>query len=176
MKKEGLPDSVLELVRWAAKLHDLGKLQDAWQTWAHERQNKMGRPAPGALAKTDYDWDLHRREPRPPHHASASALYGAQYLASLSTRDQSAILLAVLAHHGGTLKGVERADKLHANAVEAIAEVGLNSAKPISHQDFQRDQSDTIRASFLDTWPLVAIVSRVLRLSDQQATADSQNG
>ena len=79
-----------------------------------------------ALAHTDYDWQTDRGEPRPPKHAAASALFGDSYLASLTDDERAAVLLAVVGHHGGTLKGGNGADKPHKFAVEAVAKVGLN--------------------------------------------------
>jgi CRISPR-associated endonuclease/helicase Cas3 len=173
MNKEGISESFTKLVTWVAKLHDVGKLQAAWQSWAHERQAKLGKPQNAALAHTDYDSKLHRGEPRPPHHAAAGALYGACYLHNLPENDQTAVLLAVLAHHGGTIKGTEPTHKLHGNAMDALGELGLHLPQEISHIEFKKAQRDNIAMSFYDVWPLTAILSRILRLSDQKATAES---
>ncbi len=173
MKKEGAPSALTELITWTAKLHDAGKLQSHWQLWALERQAKRGKPEHVALAHTDYDSKLDRGEPRPPRHAAAGSLYGACYLDGMTERDRTAVLLAVLGHHGGTLKGVEAPDKLHSYADEALRKVGLGAAKPLSHRLFKSNECATIAMSFYDIWPLTAILSRILRLSDQKATAES---
>jgi CRISPR-associated endonuclease/helicase Cas3 len=172
---EGFDDSFAELVRWTAKLHDLGKLQDCWQRWAHERQACRGTEVSGALAHTDYDYKLHRGEARPPRHAAASALYGVTYLDHMSDWDRTSVLLAVLAHHGGTIGGVEAADKLHASSTEALHAVKLPIPKASRCSRFRADVADTIALSFNKVWPLTAILSRILRLSDQKATAESGN-
>ncbi len=175
LSREGVDNSLVELVRWAAKLHDLGKLQDCWQRWARERQAAHGADVATALAHTDYDWEIHRGEPRPPRHASASALYGASYLGSISERDRTSVLLAVLAHHGASIAGIEAPDKLHAFAAEALQTVGLFFPKASKHTSFRVNIADTIAVSFENIWPLTAILTRILRLSDQKATADSGN-
>ena len=173
--KEGLSEAFLGLVNWTAKLHDVGKLQQGWQSWAIQIQKLLGKEVKEALAHTDFDWRLHRKDARPPKHASASTLYGADYLNSLSDRERSAILLAVLSHHGGTLKGMERPDSLHANARQALRAIGMQVPEPISHLRFISDQSDNLAVSFEETWPLAAILTRILRMSDQQATSEIPN-
>jgi CRISPR-associated endonuclease/helicase Cas3 len=173
LRAEGLPESLAELAAWTARLHDVGKLQQCWQTWALERQAARGKNVDYALAHTDYDWRLNRGEPRPPKHATASALYGAVYLTNMPEHKRASVLLAVLTHHGGTLKGVERPDPLHPSAQQALQSVGLCAMKPVEHFRFAIDESDIIAGSFDEVWPLVAVLSRILRLSDQKATAES---
>lgn len=176
MEKEGLPERLTELVTWAAKLHDVGKLQYAWQEWARETQAARGKKVEVALAHTDYDSKLHKGEPRPPKHAAASALYGASYVNGMPDSDRTALLFAVLGHHGGTLKGVEAAERMHTNAQSALQLVDLSINKPVRHLVFVNDQSDNIWISFDEIWPVAAILSRILRLSDQKATAESSYG
>ena len=95
LKDEAFPRSLLavaavggsleELVQWSAILHDLGKLQQAWQDWA-EKYEKARDPAykhTELLAHTNYDPSsakdraLERSiQPRRPPHSAASAWYG----------------------------------------------------------------------------------------------------
>jgi CRISPR-associated endonuclease/helicase Cas3 len=175
LAKEGLYDALNPLVEWTAKLHDLGKLQSCWQAWALDRQAQRGKISERALAHTDYDWKLKRGEKPPPHHASASAILGFPYLADLSENDRTATLLAVLAHHGGKLKGLERADILHSNARLALIDCGLNPTQPTDHIQFKLNLSESFVDAFDNVWPITAILSRILRLSDQQATSESSN-
>lgn len=175
MRIEGLPECFIGAVTWAAKLHDVGKLQDCWQKWARGRQAVRGKEVEGTLAHTDYDRILHRGEPRPPKHAAASALYGAAHLRELPDAERSAILLALLTHHGGTMKGVESPDRLHATAIKALESVGLRATRALAPSRFVSDESDNIWDFFEQIWPLTAILSRILRLSDQKATAESSN-
>ena len=154
MNTEGVPKRFTDLATWAAKLHDVGKLQAPWQLWALERQAKLGKPEQVALAHTDYDRKLHRGEPKAPHHAAAGALYGAWFLQGLPENDRNAVLLAVLTHHGGTIKGTEPTHRLHENAKNALAEVGLHLPQEISHIEFKKAQRDNLAMSFDDVWPL----------------------
>ena len=81
--------AVGESIRMAALLHDLGKLQAAWQQWAQAYQCAVTPDYDGGefLAHTDFDpltaW--HRSvdrnvQPKRPPHAAASAYYTAGVL------------------------------------------------------------------------------------------------
>jgi CRISPR-associated endonuclease Cas3-HD len=175
---EGLGAHYEQLAVWAARLHDLGKLQDRWQKWAWERQAERGKPITTALAHTDYDRENNRGERPPCGHAAASARYGDCYLDGLADHERVAVLLAVIAHHGGTLAGgeKEKADSLHVSAAEAVENAGLSQLIPIQSITFFRDLEDDMRDRFREIWPLAAILSRTLRLSDQKATSEASNG
>jgi CRISPR-associated endonuclease Cas3-HD len=176
IKLEGLDDSYSKLACLAAQLHDLGKLQRCWQEWAIARQSARGKAVHLALAHTDYDWATDKGERPPPHHASASALYGDCYLGSLAADERVAVLLAVLAHHGGTLKGTERADQPHSLAQAALDCAGLGQLRPAKFGALFDKLEDDITERFETIWPLASILSRILRLSDQAATAEGGNG
>lgn len=174
LEKEGLPtDQFKKSVEWTSMLHDVGKLQHRWQDWALRVQEKRGKPMQEALAHTDYDWKVHRGEQRPPPHSSASALNGWHYLDELTETEQVAITLAVLSHHGGTIAGLQPMDRLHPNATQALSAVGLRCPEPSSHPRLMLDLKECITESFEVVWPLAAILVRVLRLSDQKATAEA---
>jgi CRISPR-associated endonuclease/helicase Cas3 len=170
---EGLGDQFVDLAVWTARLHDLGKLQHTWQEWARERQSMRSKEVSTALAHTDFDWQKDRGEPKPPRHASASGLYGGCYLRGVTDVERVAVLLAVVAHHGGTLTGACHADRLHFSANEALERVGLGPLEPASSTTFFRDLGDDMVDRFDEVWPLAAILSRILRLSDQKATSEA---
>ncbi|MBS1873468.1 MAG: CRISPR-associated helicase Cas3' [Acidobacteria bacterium] len=170
--EEGLGNELEELARKAGLLHDVGKLTHGWQAWARARYAAKGQRAEGAIAHTDYDRAVDRGVPKPPKHTSASTVFSASLCEEAGETEACAILLAVLGHHGGTLLGVERPDKLDSSASKALALAGLEIpvASPAhSVQDLLRCG---IRESFESVWPLAAILSRVLRLADQMATAE----
>lgn len=172
---EGLGNKFRDLVVLAARLHDLGKLQDRWQKWAWERQAARGAPVTAAIAHTDYNSETDRGQRPPCGHAAASALYGDCYLSALAEHERVAVLLAVIAHHGGTLAGAAKADKLHFSAGDAQAGAGLSPLTPANALTFFRDLGDDLKDRFHEIWPLAAILSRVLRLSDQKATSEASD-
>jgi len=134
---------------------------------------------------------------RRPAHAAASAYYGLSMFTNLldvaSSDNQhfikSLCTAAVLAHHGGWLPpaGKVGADlgiaKLIPKWEEAVGQVlqRLPDAKLIRHLETQKDKRRTADdwlalttdADNLRTWwPLIAYVTRTLRLSDQRATRE----
>ncbi len=127
-----------------------------------------------ALAHTDYDWKIHRGEPKPPPHAAASTIYGNNYLLDLPDHERVAILLAVHAHHGGTIYGGgdAMADPPHALAAVSAEKVGLGPIIPAKPDKLFMYLHDQLCENFESVWSLAAILSRVLRLSDQKATAE----
>lgn len=198
------PNAVAEAVRACAFLHDLGKLQDSWQRWAEAvqraRDAKYQHIAP--LAHTDFDpenpKDRERERAsglRRPPHAAASAYYGTAFLAKLlpsvpaGNLEQvaSACAAAILSHHGGWLP--EQIDlgisKLCVDWEAPICEtLGWVPQKTVlasleTHTD-KRGAAEELLAitSRLEClqgwWPLVAFLSRTLRLSDQRATAEGE--
>jgi len=134
---------------------------------------------------------------RRPPHAPASAYYGAAFLAKLlrSVPDEyrtyvaSACACALLAHHGGWVSSSERTgpdlgiaqlDPAWENELAAIF-----SWKPengaVNSLQAMGDKRNTLQALLGVTvdpdrlrkwWPLVAYLTRTLRLSDQRATAE----
>jgi CRISPR-associated endonuclease/helicase Cas3 len=198
------PNAVAEAVRACALLHDLGKLQDSWQRWAEAAQRardaKYQHIAP--LAHTDFDSENQRDREREralglrrPPHAAASAYYGAAFLAKLlpsvaaGNLDHvaSACAAAILSHHGGWLP--EQIDlgisKLCVDWEAPISETlgwvpqKIVLAKLETHTDKRGATEEllgvTSRLECLqEWWPLVAFLSRTLRLSDQRATAEGE--
>jgi CRISPR-associated endonuclease/helicase Cas3 len=200
------PETMVEAVRACGLLHDLGKLQEPWQRWAEaaQRSRHDGYEHVVPLAHTDFDpeseADRQRERSlglRRPAHASASAYYGAAFLARLlppAPHDQrtslaSACSCAVLAHHGGWIPSTERTGRdlgiaqLHIGWEKTFATaVGWNpECRPIASLQAMTDKKGalemlmgrtTAATELAKWWPLVAYLTRVLRLSDQRATAE----
>jgi CRISPR-associated endonuclease/helicase Cas3 len=134
---------------------------------------------------------------RRPAHAPASAYYGAALMAGLlrsvlddhRTAVASACACAVLAHHGGWVPPTERTGpdlgiaQLHPGWGSALAAAlaWRPETGPIASLQAMRDKRSTLETLLCVTtgpdslgkwWPLVAYLTRTLRLSDQRATAE----
>jgi CRISPR-associated endonuclease Cas3-HD len=176
LEQEGLDQRFAQCLSWTALLHDLGKLQRCWQQWARDRQAARGVEVKTALAHTDYEWPADKGQPRPPKHAAASTVFGHSYLQQVTTQERTAVSLAVLSHHGGTLLGEEKIDGFHSSADAALEGVGLKLMKAPKPTRLFASLGDDLAEDFADIWPLAAILSRVLRLSDQKATSEATYG
>jgi CRISPR-associated endonuclease Cas3-HD len=191
------PEAMLEAVRACGLLHDLGKLQEPWQRWAaaaqRARHSDYEHVVP--LAHTDFDPENpedQRRErnldvKRPPH-APASAYYGRAFLPVLmhSVAEAqrayvaSACAAAVLAHHGGwwpadfELNPPPLSAGWETAVTQAIGRAGgtesLASLERYRVEKFLKATTDA--DSLAEWWPLLAYLTRTLRLSDQRATAE----
>lgn len=186
-----------EAVDACALLHDLGKLTDAWQQWAQAAQQSRDRAYVHSipLAHTDFDPDSpedrereRRLQVRRPAHAAASAYYSRAILPSLlqlvpeplRAPVASACTAAIVAHHGGWW----RADWEHsplglsagwAEAVESACRHRPDEAALRRLQSFGVDEllaATTGPDSLAEWWPMVAYLTRILRLSDQRATSE----
>lgn len=191
------PEGILAAARTCALLHDLGKLQEGWQRWAESVQRSKDRNYQHdvPLAHTDFDPEDpgdHQRLrtlsiPRPPH-APASAYFGRAFLAELlssvpndaRTYVASACTAAILAHHGGWWP---HDFELHPPNLWSGWDGAVKAA--IGRAPRQEDLSNLRRYrmdkiltpttgadSLAKWWPLVAYLTRTLRLSDQRATAE----
>jgi CRISPR-associated endonuclease Cas3-HD len=179
-----LSDSLMELVRWSALLHDLGKLQKRWQEWAEqcERARDPGYKHAELLAHTNYDSSsaedraVERSvQPRRPKHSAASTWYGYNLLPQWTLAQKTAVLAAVLSHHGGwSLNDIEA---LHPRWQEAWNREAprLRPPTPAQRDSLAKGLMPADRR-FYDWWSLAGYLMRTLRLSDQRATEDTTYG
>lgn len=120
----GLESGTLErAIRLMFAVHDLGKLDQAWQSWAHHWQARVAQlrqqpeiafPSNYMAAHTDYDSQqkderaAHGKvQPPRPHHAAESARAGRDLVAAVSAGNaslHSAIMSAVICHHSAQLR------------------------------------------------------------------------
>lgn len=183
-------------IRACALLHDLGKLQTGWQTWAeaYQRAKDPDYKHVVPLAHTDFDsnnqhdWEIQRGLGlRRPPHSAASAFYGVPFLVGLlkeiSNREYvaSACTAAIIGHHGGWWS---ESGNLIPTAGIFVAELtGLNLApKEWAQVAVCKDKKGaatpllkltTSLDGLVEWWPLVAFLTRTLRLSDQRATSEA---
>lgn len=191
-------------VRTGCVLHDLGKLQERWQRWAHEAQRLREPSWNGAEALAHTDFDPSNSDDRRrlaglavvrPNHAPAGAWFGAALVADLvaSAGDDnarafaaSAAITAVLAHHGGWLPSVLEVEPLIPTWRDNLASLAKKLPSPAAtaqwagrtdkHRTLQQLLDVTTGPEALVTcWAVVAYVTRTLRLSDQRATAEGSN-
>ncbi|MCP4418056.1 MAG: CRISPR-associated helicase Cas3' [Chloroflexi bacterium] len=106
-----LPEGAIDqMLRALFACHDLGKLDVAWQQWAHEWQRRVGQPILDnyMAAHTDYDGseaqkkEQRKLKPPRPRHAGESAVAGLNVLGMACNHDTSlgkAGFTAIARHH-----------------------------------------------------------------------------
>ncbi|MDX2180977.1 MAG: CRISPR-associated helicase Cas3' [Bryobacteraceae bacterium] len=164
-------ETLLDCARWAAKLHDLGKLQVEWDGWVR-RYQKLKDPNylhTVPLGHTDFDpknprdWECQRQAGKRPPHAAASAIYGRRRLreAGVPRELEWPILYAIVSHHGGSWECRE---------VSGL----VGEKKPLDAME--KATFDKLLKMFCanisEYWPLASYLARTLRLADQKATED----
>lgn len=135
-------------IRLMFAVHDLGKLDRAWQRWAHRWQARVAqlRAQPEIVfaedymaAHTDFDYlspgeRAAQREIRPsrPKHASESAQAGRELIAAVAEGNESlyvALMSAIICHHSPHLRASHGpftpAEGAKAAFYEAMRAVGL---------------------------------------------------
>ncbi|MBI3304523.1 MAG: CRISPR-associated endonuclease Cas3'' [Deltaproteobacteria bacterium] len=195
-------EAIAAAARACALLHDLGKLQDNWQRWAEVAQQAQSPIYQHAvpLAHTDFNPDSQEDRERErslgvhrPAHAPASAFYSGAFLAKLLLRVPqemraevaSACAAAVLAHHGGWLPegldlGIAKLwggwERFVSDALGWVPDGAvLRTLEALRDKQGAAQQLLQITIgpeSLAKWWPLVAYLTRTLRLSDQRATAE----
>lgn len=197
--RAGIWAGLRKAARAAGLLHDVGKLQQAWQAWAEAAQRSRDPTwhHRQSLAHTDYDpsdpADRERERAlllKRPYHAPASAFVGAYCVAEMivpSTEREvasSAVIAATLSHHGGWLPASLQVGALASDWHQAIVDAtGVAPNRRAIEQGIAESPEEKAAAltRLLDvatgpdnihrSWPFVAYLIRTLRLSDQRATA-----
>lgn len=185
--------SVDRAVRLAIACHDIGKLGEGWQRWAHAWQqalvSKYGetyRPQKAPFAHTDYNWKRHREiergfKPVRPYHACEGAYLAARIVHAIIADKQlaKAITAAIARHHGAT-----STQYAQIQLIPDAAQYILKMLHEASHREsWQVDNAviiSTIKSSGdltdawmtlprkeieLETW-LYFVIVRALRLAD----------
>lgn len=143
------PGMLDRAIRLMFAIHDLGKLDQVWQKWAHAWQRKVSvlRNDPALAfaddymaAHTDYDSDDQREReaqskvmPKRPNHAAESARAGRNLIRAIAGDNDAlyaAMVSAIICHHSPTLRGEHGPFKPAGKAArhafaDAIKAVGL---------------------------------------------------
>lgn len=176
-------------VRLALALHDVGKLEERWQRFAHKYQEAIGEGGLSFLvAHTHYEQDNPEHEAaqkkmrryKPGTHAGEGAFASARILWEAldggNHRDlYHAAVTAIARHHSPSLK--EAAPyKLHPQAVETVAEalsaVGDDIWNDWAQWLITESKAPNLEKRLLNVespwegWLLYFIIVRVLRLCD----------
>jgi CRISPR-associated endonuclease/helicase Cas3 len=191
------PEAITNAVAACALLHDLGKLQENWQRWAEEAQRVQSATYHHItpLAHTDFNPDSSEDRERErglsvrrPAHAPASVYYGRAFLGRLLAGVPanriayvaSACAAAILAHHGGWWpRDLENnPPKLWSGWEAALVQALGWPPETKTMHDLQKSSVDKFLGAttgvdnLAEWWPLVAYLTRTLRLADQRATAE----
>ncbi|MBI1878236.1 MAG: CRISPR-associated helicase Cas3' [Chloroflexi bacterium] len=187
----GLPAGTLDRVtRFIIAGHDLGKLGQAWQAWAHDWQQLVNQKVPLStmLAHTDYDASAAQKKlqkklgPRP-NHAAESA-FGLIDLAWEVAGDESlyrAINAAIARHHSAGHKGSVEAFRVDSHGAialqEAFADVGLEYLT-FDQVQWQFEAGEDLRRELVEPQShkqmlFYFFLARVLRLADQRSQKSS---
>jgi CRISPR-associated endonuclease Cas3-HD len=189
--------SVMEATETCALLHDLGKLTNAWQQWAEAAQRSRDPAYDHSIPLAHTDFDPDRPEDRErerglpvrrPPHAPAGAYYGRVILPGLlqSVREDrrayvaSACTAAIVAHHGGwwTPSWEQAPSPLSAGwqwALEGACGHPPDERALGRLRGFGVDRLLALTTgadNLSEWWPVVAYLTRTLRLSDQRATSE----
>ncbi|MEW5957528.1 MAG: CRISPR-associated helicase Cas3' [Chloroflexota bacterium] len=183
----GLPAGTLDrAAHFIIAGHDLGKLGQAWQDWAHRWQQvvKQEVSLSTMLAHTDYDASAAQKKmqkklgPRP-NHAAESA-FGLIDLAWEVAGDESlyrAINAAIARHHNAGHRGSVESFRIDPHGVTALqgafADVGLNYLN-FDQVQWEFKAGEDLRRELVEPQShkqmlLYFFLARVLRLADQRS-------
>ena len=189
------PGQLDEVIRLIFVCHDLGKLSQEWQAWAHQWQQQLSQrfgptvqlPPDYMAAHTDYNpYDpkqvqAQKQMPPRPHHAGESGMAAAVLLDELYGDNEAlfkAALTAIFRHHNPTTNSYS-GYRHHPAAPEAIttslAHLNLptNWANHIEETIPAAEPLNDLLVDFdnrhlTEVW-LYFLLVRVLRLADQRS-------
>lgn len=190
------PGAIDQAVRLVISLHDTGKLDAAWQAWAHNYQQAINMPVAGdfMIAHTFSQTEDHRlkakktRPKRPPHAGegavSVMRILNAAAAQWANTRSGGQALLkamftAIMRHHSA------RADSFKEYNLHPAASVALEEALraanlselPVTLQPYGAYQVDRILLGVESDWPdwfLYFVLVRNLILADHKSLVEQK--
>jgi len=180
-------------IRLAIALHDVGKMDQRWQKWAHKWQRRIGVPVADEhmLAHTDFDPDnpLHRAAeaqglgPRPPHAAEGAAavlklihqLLGAPKQDAPELKLVKAVFTAIARHHSpraDCYKGfalLPAAQQTVAQVLVEVDEDGQASLNLEMSKETRQILGVLVQPDAVEELLMYFLAVRALRLADQGA-------
>lgn len=188
------PDETDQMIRAIFACHDLGKLNEEWQSWAHEWQRQVSRvlgqdvsqPEKVMLAHTDFDAselqkELQRRLGKRPHHAGEGAMAAAGLIATVcgDNLDLGRAAVTTIARHHSAATDEYSPYRCHPAAVEAFAQalaaIGLpqDLGSQVTWSNDGKQALKDVLVSFsrtdIEEVLLYFLLIRVLRLADQRS-------
>jgi CRISPR-associated endonuclease/helicase Cas3 len=188
------PEGSLLHAAWlVCLLHDVGKLSEGWQGWAHAYQKQISRPidAGFAAAHTDYEWDnaghreaekAIRRRHSKPHHAGEGALaISAMTVKALGNEPLTRAALTAIARHHTPFAKDSKEFVLEAQAAQHIqatlafvpqelrARVDVRGLKTEA-QSLNSFSTVLAKPERDSEWLAYILLARALRRADQRGT------
>lgn len=187
--------AVERMLRALFVCHDLGKLNVAWQQWAHQWQREVGRfygnqdmsiPADYMAAHTKFEptddqKEAQRKIGKRPNHAGESAMAAMHLLFSVGERNEplwKAAMTAVFRHHSASTSSYEpfvAHEAAHTALAEALSAVDLppELGNQVTWQIPVSTSLSRVLVDFskrnLEEALLYFLLVRVLRLADQRS-------
>lgn len=182
-------EMLYKAIEFIALAHDLGKLQKGWQIWAEKVERSVDSSfrllCPLAHTSTHSE-SVKNSKPR---HALQGAYLACKLLEENKEMFRSlynptlmaAMILVILSHHGGWIYSPSQLQPLNQFADNAIKEVFSVSIPNIHENEMNTIMDSLYRRTkssdfVMEFWPIVAYLTRILRLSDQTATAEGGEG
>lgn len=199
--KQGWPqESIERAARLAIALHDVGKMDVRWQTWARKYQELVGPKVDDPsymIAHTFSESDEHRRiakeiRPKRPHHASEGAMATAKLIYNLFSQSPEArqalwkvSLSAIVRHHNSQTDPSEKLSYHLENAASSSIIAALKNAGFEIHPEIIKDiYSTPPNASLKDRillgsdddiwWLAYFLVVRILRMCDGESQEEER--
>ncbi len=167
----GISSRTAEIVETAARLHDIGKADERFQTWLDPDRE---RPEPSAKSEAPRsEWERRRRAsgwPRGGRHEELSRRLACAWLAvgnhSFAKREQDLLLHLVVAHHGRARPLVEPVDDQTGHTVAyRIDGRDVTAGADLSNADWGQPARFAKLNSRYGCWGL-ALLETVVRQAD----------
>lgn len=175
---------ILDLINLVCAMHDVGKLQVAWQAeanrWQQQQDSTAGvnREASVPLAHTTYDPDRDKGNsslPDFPPHATCGAFALLDYFGNHFPDEARALCTAIARHHGPHTSRLDKYELIPGTATVLQECLPDGLPQPLSvYPKAERHETERFSCDCLlhfsedgPWWPLYVGLVRILRLADQ---------